>query len=87
MIKRRGFEHEQEARLLFHDVHRLFLGSELFTFSIDPEKLFDIIILDPRLTEKEMLLAIDRIHAAGCKALPLEKSPLYRDPKYVFDLL
>ncbi|MGB3551168.1 MAG: hypothetical protein WA993_10780, partial [Candidatus Binatus sp.] len=52
LMKRIEFEHEEEVRLLYTDPEQKW-NADLFTYSMDPFKLFDEIIFDPRMEETQ----------------------------------
>lgn len=83
-IKRDTFQHENEIRLLFQDIDLpVKRGTKpVFKYSLDPNSLFDELVLDPRLEESDALALKARLHAAGCR-LPIEQSSLYHVPRFI----
>lgn len=76
-LKRDPFSHEQEIRMVFQTAsNHAFYGKENLEFAIDPNNLFDGVLVDPRLENKdfeqirELLLSLDYKNT-------VEKSNLY----------
>lgn len=63
LMKRIEFKHEEEVRLIYSDPEKK-CKADVFTYSIDPVKLFEEITFDPRMDEaiynhhKEVLLKL-----------------------------
>ena len=74
--KRREFSHEAEVRLIY-------IGSDdfpdIFSFIIEPNKLFDQILFDPRMEEPLRKSYISAIGALGSK-VNVARSTLYDPP-------
>lgn len=88
LVKRIEFEHEKEARVIFHTVtDDPRNGSKFLTFSADPNSIVEEVVLDPRLNDSEASSLIDEIRGAGY-AGEVRKSSLYAPPLFtlVFDL-
>jgi hypothetical protein len=80
-VKREAFEHEREVRLLFQDLAPKRSSGPVVLFDIEVNKVFDEVVLDPRLSEAEAAAFSAEIVAAGC-TLSISQSPLYRLPKF-----
>lgn len=84
-VKRTAFEHEQEVRLLYHDVTSVGQSKRgnggLFKFALDPSSLFDEVVLDPRLVDGDAVRIERQLVGAGC-GLPISRSPLYQSPSF-----
>ena len=87
-IKREAFQHEDEVRLLFQDIDlgRGRLGTNgVFSYPLNPNCIFDEVVLDPRLSDSEAQAMTLQLEAAGC-TLSITKSELYESPKFVIPL-
>ena len=82
-IKRDAFSHENEVRLMFHDINpgNKRGASGLFALHADPHVLFDEIVLDPRLDDFTVTGMKTRLAAAGNR-LPVRRSDLYQTPRF-----
>lgn len=86
MVKRNAFKHEEEVRLIFHRTEGIPENESLFAYSIDPNDLFDQVMLHPRLNkqvadEKKQLLKEMGFNGE------IKRSLLYAPPKnFVFQL-
>jgi hypothetical protein len=54
--------------------------SNIFSFDIEPNKLFDRILFDPRMDESLQVSYIEAVEKLGCK-VDVRRSPLYDPPK------
>ncbi|MDB5830906.1 MAG: hypothetical protein JWR14_736 [Caballeronia sp.] len=54
--------------------------SNIFSFDIEPNKLFDRILFDPRMDESLQDSYIEAVEKLGCK-VDVRRSPLYDPPK------
>ena len=84
-IKREAFQHENEVRLIFQDLN--ISGSKrgangVFKYQLEPNVVFDEVILDPRLKVPDALAIEKKLKTAGC-TLHIAQSPLYQTPKFV----
>ena len=80
-IKRDAFKHEDEVRLMFHDVARNRGVGGVFHLRVDPHFMFDEVVLDPRLDDAAKTDIETRMKAAGSR-LPVRRSDLYRTPRF-----
>jgi hypothetical protein len=76
-IKREAFDHEQEVRFLFFDIHESIPDGEMCKFTIPATEMIDSIAIDPRLTNDEYKSISEELIKAGCTA-PIEQSDLYK---------
>jgi hypothetical protein len=81
LIKRREFEHEQEARLIFYDADDQFAQDRLWSFAVEPTEVFDEAVFDPRMTEAEVTEWTVELRAAGFTG-SIAQSTLYRPPSW-----
>ena len=82
LLKREEFSHEAEVRLLFRDVRRERApGPNVVQFEIDPSRLFDEVVLDPRADAATVGRLQDEIGTLGY-AGAVRQSPLYRLPDF-----
>ena len=81
LIKRREFEHEQEARLIFYDADDRFAQDRLWSFPIDPNNVFEHAVFDPRMTEAEVGEWTEQLRRAGFTG-SVAQSILYRPPSW-----
>lgn len=84
-IKRDAFAPENEIRLLFQDLDPKRGAEGVARFDLDVNKVFDEIVIDPRLYEHEATALCEEIAAAGC-TLPISRSTLYRAPDFTIQL-
>jgi hypothetical protein len=77
LLKRYEFSHEAEVRIVFREVKpRYNVGLDIRTFDIDPNKLFEEVVLDPRakkLTATRLERSLRRAGYAGT----IRQSDLY----------
>lgn len=83
-LKRTAFQHESEIRLLFQDVDLPSKrgGGGVYKYSLDPNMLFDEVILDPRLSDLDANKLQSDLVGAGC-SLPIRRSDLYQVPRFI----
>lgn len=83
-IKRDGFRHEEEVRLVYcsGDSDK---NDDVFPFAIRPDTVFDEVILDPRTTVGEEELLKCCLEKRGFNN-PIRRSTLYDSPKFVMPL-
>jgi hypothetical protein len=84
-MKREGFEHEREVRLLFQDLDPKRSTGKLTLFDCDVNAICDDVVIDPRLDKAQVATFREEILTAGC-TLPVSQSPLYRMPNYIISL-
>jgi hypothetical protein len=90
-VKREAFAHEAEVRLMFQDMeiatpHRPKLGAGgIFRYALNPNVIFEEVVLDPRLQPSEVATFTSRLSAAGCR-LPIHQSDLYAAPQFLISL-
>ena len=79
LYKRPEFSHEREIRLIYAgDSNES--ASDIFSFEIDPNLLFDRILFDPRMEESLRKSYISAIKKIGC-TVEVKRSRLYESPK------
>lgn len=80
-IKREAFQHEAEVRILFqdHEPRRGVDGS--FAYALNPNAVFEEIVLDPRLEDAQAAEVQRELQEAGC-AIPARQSDLYQAPHF-----
>jgi hypothetical protein len=85
-IKREAFGHEKEVRLLFQDVpdsgSKTPNATGIFEYALDPNAVFDDVVLDPRLEDAAASALKQQLQAAGCD-LPIQRSSLYQAPHFI----
>lgn len=79
MYKREEFRHEDEVRLVFHPEKG---ADDLYEFDIDPNDLFDEIVLDPRMSDASYDAYKSAIQRSGFTG-SVSKSGLYKVPKRI----
>lgn len=87
-IKRKAFRHENEVRLLYQHIYGngQHPGTNwVFSYPLDPNKIFDEVVLDPRLSDCQEKELTKRLKKAGC-TLSITKSDLYKSPHFVIGL-
>jgi hypothetical protein len=86
LIKRDSFSHEQEVRLIYAANDSSFDTTRaLYLSDVEPNLLFEEVILDPRLSTAEKEDSISRIKSWGYKG-PIKQSTLNIPPNFTFDL-
>lgn len=81
-VKRTEFRHEKEVRVLRHDQSAC---SKVVTIGLEPNKIFDDVVLDPRLDADEFDCQKKLLENAGC-ILPIRQSQLYKvDPNVIIE--
>lgn len=81
LFKRREFSHEKEVRILYNDIHQTSDTSDIIKFSINPNKLFNQIIFDPRMDDKKVKNAKKLFISKYNFKNYISKSSLYQVPK------
>lgn len=77
LIKRKEFEHENEVRLLYNvESNSPDTNYDIKKFKINPNNLFESILLDPRVSDLNQKIITDTIQQLGYTN-PIEKSDLY----------
>ena len=87
-IKRDAFKHERELRILFQDLDNGAgkRGVEgVFDYQLDPNVVFEEIVLDPRITEQQENVQKAELKNLGSK-LQIRKSTLYQSPSFEIPL-
>ena len=79
LIKRKAFEHENEVRLIYHDITRSAQGDSV-QFPFDPLTVIDEIVFDPRMNQSLVDVLSAWFKESGFKGSILQ-SDLYRPPK------
>lgn len=82
LIKRKAFAPEREVRLVYFNQDKTFT-SDIFTYPIDPNSLFQEVVLDPRLSETEVKEWKAKFASAGFTQRIIH-SGLYKPPKDIF---
>jgi hypothetical protein len=82
LIKRKAFSPEREVRLIYFNQDANFTD-DVFTYSIDPNVLFQEAVLDPRLKDNEVNNWKVQFKAAGFRRRIIQ-SGLYKPPKSIF---
>ena len=75
LYKRTEFRHEREVRL----IHTCGSG-DVYNFEIDPNRMFDEIVFDPRLDDELCNAYVEAIRSKGFRGR-IAKSVLYRVPR------
>lgn len=87
-IKRDEFKHESELRILFQDLD-IGAGKRgvegVFDYQLDPNVVFEEIVLDPRITEQQENVQKAELINLG-SALQIRKSTLYQSPSFEIPL-
>lgn len=81
LFKRYPFEHENEVRIIYNSQGSV--NGDVFSFPIDPLKLIDDIVFDPRMEYKEFSNYKSQIRELGF-AHKIVKSNLYKMPNLKF---
>lgn len=78
LYKRREFSHEREVRLIYSgdDDNS---PSDIYSFQIDPNELFDRVLFDPRMEESLRKSYISAVKGLGC-TVEVKRSTLYDPP-------
>lgn len=79
LYKRPEFSHEREVRLIYSGDDNN-SPSDIFSFGIDPNKLFDRVLFDPRMEESLRQSYISAVKSLGCTT-QVKRSTLYDPPK------
>ncbi|HGM7716014.1 TPA: DUF2971 domain-containing protein [Serratia marcescens] len=78
LYKRTEFKHENEIRLIYSGDDNISV-SDIFQFNIDPAKLLDRVLFDPRMEKNLMQAYVLAIEKKGCKT-EVRRSTLYDAP-------
>jgi hypothetical protein len=81
LLKRKAFTYENEVRLLFTSWDEGNLKDEIYRYGIDPHKLIDQIMVDPRSTNPEFETLRTIIEKATGYKGRIERSNLYSPPE------
>ena len=82
LVKRRSFSHEKEVRLLYGDVTYNY-SNEMFAYSINPNELFDQLMIDPRKSHKEFKSLKAKIQSEAGATCMIKRSLLYAAPEEI----
>ena len=82
MVKRDAFAYESEVRLIYRHAASLDTAPNMYQFKIDPNALFDEVVVDPRLTPKEAERTINDVKSWGFTN-DVRQSQLYLPKKFV----
>lgn len=80
LIKRRAFSHEREIRLMYFEKDHL-KTEKMFFYPIQPNKLIDQVMFDPRMSIDETNSLKSRIRAETKYTGKMMRSLLYTSPK------
>ena len=87
-IKRDTFRHEKEVRILFQD-NDFFNPKRgkngVFGYPLDPNSLFEEVVLDPRSDDSQVADTTAKLVAGGCR-LSIRRSQLYQAPTFTIEL-
>jgi len=84
LLKRPEFAHEKEIRLIYFANEQNRTGSDVYSYPIDPQALFDEVAFDPRWDAAEFDVAKVEAEKAGFDNVV--QSPLYRLPEFAWKL-
>lgn len=79
LYKRKEFSHEREVRLIYSGDDGK-CESDILSYPIDPDDLFDRVLFDPRMEESLRKSYISAIRSLGCNS-EVKRSTLYDAPK------
>lgn len=65
LFKREPFDHEEEVRLIYVEQRADFAKANIYPIAIDPNSLFDEIILDPRLHKDDVMDRTSELRSLG----------------------
>jgi hypothetical protein len=80
LVKRPAFRHEREVRLLFIPYDKNQEASEIFRYFVDPNKLIDQIMIDPRVSKKNADKLKQEIKVKTNYSGVIKRSLLYAPP-------
>ena len=88
-VKREAFEHENEIRLILNYLEgdfkprngQLSVCENLFHYPIEPNHVFDEIIIDPRICPNKAERFENELKELGC-TVPISHSKLYETPRF-----
>jgi len=78
LYKRREFSHEREVRLIYSAVDNN-SPSDIFSFGVNPNELFDRVLFDPRMDDSLRKSYTAAIKSLGCD-VEVKRSTLYDPP-------
>lgn len=80
LVKRKAFSHEEEIRLIYHDVERR-ASENLYRYEVNPFELVDQLMIDPRLDKTEAnKLKHELVELTGFRPEKIKRSLLYAVP-------
>lgn len=79
LYKRQEFAHEKEMRLIYNGDDTK-CESDIFSFKIDANELFDRVLFDPRMDESLQDAYMDTLESLGCE-VEVRRSTLYDPPE------
>jgi len=79
LVKRPAFRHEREIRLIFFQRNQAAKRAPLYSYALEPNRLIDQVMTDPRLTVAESDQLQARIRKIGFQG-QLKRSLLYAPP-------
>lgn len=82
LVKREPFSHEREVRLIYVDLRNEAPRESIHYIPIDPNELFDAIVLDPRLGTNDTQDRVAEFKQLGYPG-PIAKSELYQPSFFV----
>jgi len=80
LIKRTAFEHEREVRLLYFELDDSRVGQDKYAYEVNPHKMINQIMLDPRLSSVDAAAMKEDIRAVTGFEGPIKRSLLYAPP-------
>lgn len=80
LVKRPAFKHEREVRLLYAPHDKSKAVEDLFSYTIDPNKLIDQIMIDPRMATDEANTLRQEIKLRTGFVGAVKRSLLYAPP-------
>ena len=84
-VKREAFAHEREVRMLYCDGDQKRGNKGAFLYPLDPNTVFELLEVDPRLTVHGANVIIEGLKTLGL-SIPMTRSTLYDTPKYTIRL-
>jgi hypothetical protein len=86
LFKRDSYSHEQEVRLIYAANDKSFdTSAPVYFCAVEPNALFDEVVLDPRLGKVERDDTLSRVRSWGYQG-PVNQSQLNVPPHFVVDL-
>lgn len=80
LVKRNAFKHEREVRLIFRPRQKSKAKRDLFHYPVDPHRLIDQIMIDPRMGELQVNKLKREIKTRTGFGGPIKRSLLYAPP-------